>query len=218
MCRALPTPSPPPPVSSVDHVLYEVGQESATILWLSLPAHILLPQRTTQYAYPVVLLCLLLLLRAHQAMPRSGPVVEGAEGGPGSRPSSRRGSGEDGAHGAAAPGVAGLAAAGGGGVVAASSPLCLDVTWATPSAKDRVALYAVAGVLAGLLPLLQVRAISECLHAACVGPFAALPAALPLAPALPFLLLGGCWLLLAGLWLLLPSAAGLLHIASYWCC
>jgi hypothetical protein len=52
----------------VDHILYVVNNGPASILWLSLPAHILLPQRTTQYAYPVALLCLVILQRGYAAL------------------------------------------------------------------------------------------------------------------------------------------------------
>jgi hypothetical protein len=42
-----------------DHVLYMVGTEN-NACWFSLIAHILFPQRTTQYAYTITLLGLIL--------------------------------------------------------------------------------------------------------------------------------------------------------------
>ena len=52
----------------VDHILYVVNNGPASVLWLSLPAHILLPQRTTQYAYPVALIALIMVLRGYTAL------------------------------------------------------------------------------------------------------------------------------------------------------
>ena len=52
----------------VDHILYVVNNGPASILWLSLPAHILLPQRTTLFAYPMALLSLIIITRAYTSM------------------------------------------------------------------------------------------------------------------------------------------------------
>ncbi len=49
----------------VDHVLYVVNNGPASIFWFSLPAHILLPQRTTLFAYPMALLCLCMVTAAY---------------------------------------------------------------------------------------------------------------------------------------------------------
>ena len=48
----------------VDHVLYHVNDPNANSAWFSLVAHILFPQRTTQFAYPISLLAMILAYRA----------------------------------------------------------------------------------------------------------------------------------------------------------
>ena len=48
---------------SVDHILVDSLTRQISFCWFSLPAHILLPQRTTQFAYPVSLIALILIIR-----------------------------------------------------------------------------------------------------------------------------------------------------------
>ena len=71
-CRGSSYAPPPPCVGRVDHILYVVNKGPASILWFSLPAHILLPQRTTLFAYPMALLALLLVTRAYMSMANGG--------------------------------------------------------------------------------------------------------------------------------------------------
>jgi hypothetical protein len=132
----------------VDHILYQVNTHGAQYLWLSLPAHILLPQRATQFAYPVALLCLVALVRAYTA-------------GDGSRSEAR------------APAATATMLPVCANVTVMRKPsretvvtaadaddsaegVSLDPSWLRLSQSDRVALFGKAGVVAGLLPLLQV--------------------------------------------------------------
>ena len=84
--RSPPCPLPlPPTLSSVfrhskDHVFHLVGRD---VYWFSLPAHILFPQRTTQFAYPLDLAILLAVYIAVARNPKQKTDKDGDDGGDG---------------------------------------------------------------------------------------------------------------------------------------
>lgn len=141
-------PSPPTPSlavnNRVDHILYVVNSGPASILWLSLPAHILLPQRTTQFAYPVALLAMLLMLKGYQVVP--GAAVKAAKAD--SPTATEHRGGRRGRS---------RATSSSSGRGAITDVCVLDAPWMELSDNGRRRLFLASGLITGLLPLLQVR-------------------------------------------------------------
>ena len=120
---------------SVDHILVDSITRSISICWFSLPAHILLPQRTTQFAYPISLLALILIIRAckrvhnqslKKARSNNSLTIDATE--------YYLKSGQ------ASP---------------TKSNFRLDISWEYLSTTNRLKLFAYGGLVTGLLPMLQ---------------------------------------------------------------
>ncbi len=139
------------PCTSKDHVFHISGGRD--VYWFSLPAHILFPQRTTQFAYPLDLVILLAVYIAVARNPKEkadGDIDQ--QGGLGGRAPVISDPGLD-RRLTASPGARDASSADTSKVARAALQTHGDL-----SNPQRLKLHVFAGFVTGLLPFVHVRA------------------------------------------------------------